>query len=80
MTTRGIRSFDRLNLSHASLLCCQGMEENHDGQDQDSERGSSPKGEKKKATRRKKNRRTQLSAEGLPGGKILDLKDEEPVM
>ena len=48
MTTRGIRSFDRLNLSHASLLCCQGMEENHDGQDQDSERGSSPKGEKKK--------------------------------
>ena len=39
-----------------------------------------PKGEKKKATRRKKNRRTQLSAEGLPGGEILDLKDEEPVM
>lgn len=40
-----------------------------------------PEGKKKiMATRRKKNRHIQLSAEGLPGGKIVDLKDEEPVM
>ena len=31
-------------------------------------------------TRREKNRHIQLSAEGLPGGEFLDLKDEEPVM
>ena len=31
-------------------------------------------------TRREVNRHIQLSAEGLPGGKFLDLKDEEPVV
>lgn len=48
---RGIRSSDWLKFSHASLLCCQGMEENHDGQARIRSRGREvAQREKKKST------------------------------